>query len=458
MASLAGLLHERGSRVSGSDENVYPPMSDLLATMGLDVLSPYAPDNLPDDCGLVVVGNALSRGNPELEAVLSKRLPYASMPEVLKEVFLRDRTPVVVAGTHGKTTTSSLVAWLLEGSGQDPGFLVGGIPRNFGVSYRIGSGAPFVVEGDEYDTAFFDKGPKFLHYLPHVAILGNVEFDHADIYRDVEDVARAFRLFVNLIPRNGLLVAGVESERAATIAAGAPCPVATFSVTSDDADWSVELLSSDERESHFRIRHENQTVLETRAPFWGDAAMRNVLAAVAVADHLGARAEDLSRALSEFEGVRRRLDVLGVRRGVTVVDDFAHHPTAIRETIFGARRRFRGRKITAVFEPRSFTTRSCIFQDELAEALSAADGVVVSEVFRSARLPENEELSEEELVKDLRARGLDASFIPSPEAIARAVSDQASSGDVVLIMSNGGFGGLHEKLLDALGEPGPEPS
>lgn len=450
MASLAGLLTERGFHVTGSDQNVYPPMSDLLDSLGIDVHSPYAAANVPEGCDLVVVGNALSRGNVELESVLDRRIPCASMPEVLKEIFLRDRAPLVVTGTHGKTTTSSLAAWLLSSAGRDPGYLIGGIPNNSGVSFRVGAGEAFVVEGDEYDTAYFDKGPKFMHYLPQVAILGNVEFDHADIYRDVAEVERAFRRFVNLIPSNGALVVGIDSPLARTIAEHALSEVETFSVDGD-ADWTAEAVSSDSEATRIRLRRHGSDYLDFEGPFWGDAALRNVLAASAATARFGLTAEELEVGLSSFEGVRRRLEVRGEAGGVTVIDDFAHHPTAVFETLAGARRRYQDRKIWAVFEPRSFTARSRIFQDELGRALSLADAVVIAGVFSSARLAAEDELSEEEVVESLERSGTEARFIPRPDAIASFVGDHAKPGDVVLVMSNGGFGGVHEKILSALG-------
>jgi len=452
MASLAGLLIESGHTVTGSDENVYPPMSDLLEELGIDVRSPYRADNVPADCDLVIVGNAISRGNPELEAVLERRVAYASMPEVLKELYLRTRTPIVVSGTHGKTTTSSIVAWLLESAGHDPGFLVGGIPLNFGLSYRSGSGDAFVVEGDEYDTAYFDKGPKFLHYLPQVAIIGNVEFDHADIYRDVSEVERAFRLFANLVPQNGLLVVGSESELARSIAASAPCPVTTFA-TAGEADWTTDVLSSDANGTRFRVLHHGDTVTETEAPFWGDAALRNALAAIAATEPFGVTGDELTAALASFRGVKRRFEVRGEEAGVIVVDDFAHHPTAIGEALRAAHHRFQGRRIWGVFEPRSFTARSSVFQKELAVALACADSVVIAEVLRTSRLAEENELSEEKLVADLRSSGTEASFIPTPDEIVKFLEAEVRPGDVVMVMSNGSFGGLHEKLLDALRHP-----
>jgi UDP-N-acetylmuramate: L-alanyl-gamma-D-glutamyl-meso-diaminopimelate ligase len=449
MASIAGLLKERGFDVSGSDQHCYPPMSVLLDELGIEVRSPYDPSNVPRDTDIVVVGNALSRGNPELEAVLERRLYCVSMPELLKDLFLRDRTPVVIAGTHGKTTTASLIAWLLESSGRDPGFLIGGIPGNFTKSFRIGKGEAFVVEGDEYDTAYFDKGPKFLHYLPQVAILGNVEFDHADIFRDVSEVERAFRLFVNLVPRNGLLVLGVESERARAIGKLAPSPVVTFAVDGD-ADWTLQILERGSRGTRFTIRRGSEFFTETEAPLWGRAALRNALASSVVAHHFGCSGVQVSRALTEFRSVKRRLEVRGTERGVTVVDDFAHHPTAIRETILAARDRFPGARLFAAFEPRSFTSRSRVFQKEMAEALALADEVVLAQVFSSSRLPPEEELSEEELVRDLIDGGTEAFFFSEVDDMVELLVERTRPGDVVLAMSNGSFDRLHEKLLEAL--------
>ncbi len=451
MASLAGLLKERGCHVTGSDEGIYPPMSDLLRELEIDARTPYDPSNLPDECDLVVVGNALSRGNPELEAVLERRLAYASMPEVLKEVFLRERTPVVVAGTHGKTTTTSLAAWVLECGGLEPGFLVGGVPIDYGRSFHLGQGDPFVVEGDEYDTAYFDKGPKFLHYLPQAAVVGNVEFDHADIYPDLEAVKRAFRLFVRLVPRNGLLVVGSESEIAMEIAAEAFCPVTTFSAEAEaEADWKADILEASEEGSRLRIFCRGRKVFEVLAPLWGRVGVRNLLAAAAVGAHFEISSADLGEALASFKGVRRRMEVRGTPRGVVVVDDFAHHPTAIREMLVAARSRWPGRKLWGVFEPRSFTARSRHFQEELAEALAEADEVVVAQVLHTKRLAAEDELSEEQLVRDARAKGTSATFVPEPDEIVRFLNERARGGDVILAMSNGSFGGFHDKLLAAL--------
>ncbi len=449
MASLAGMLKEQGYQVTGSDQNVYPPMSEMLSRLNIDVRSPYSPDNLPAEVDLIVVGNAISRGNPELEEILDRRLPYASMPEVVKELFLRQRRSVVVAGTHGKTTTTSLTAWLLASAGMSPGFLVGGIPVNFGISYRFGEGKDFVIEGDEYDTAYFDKGPKFLHYLPQVVVLGNVEFDHADIYSDLEAVATAFRRLVNLIPRGGLLVVGAESPLALEIARDAPCKVESFSV-SCPATWQSRVTSSGEEESCFEILREGEPFARINGPYWGDAALRNGLAAFAVGHWLGVSADELARGLGSFQGVCRRMEIRGERQGVTVVDDFAHHPTAIRETLRAARLRWPKRRLWAVFEPRSFTARSRVFQQEMSQVFESADRVILAAVFSSTRLPAEQELSEEELIDALRAKGIPSWFVPGVEDILSLLTSRLEPGDIVIAMSNGGFGGLHGRLLDSL--------
>jgi UDP-N-acetylmuramate: L-alanyl-gamma-D-glutamyl-meso-diaminopimelate ligase len=427
----------------------------MLSELGIEVCSPYSPENLPPDVDLVVVGNALSRGNAELEEVLDRNVPYASMAEVVKEVFIRGKRSIVVAGTHGKTTTTSLVAWILDHGGAEPGFLVGGRPGNFSTGYRLGNGNIFVIEGDEYDTAYFDKGPKFLHYLPEVVVLNNVEYDHADIYPDLSAIRTAFERLVNLIPRRGLLVCGSESPVAEEIARKAPCHVETFSVT-DKATWQLEELETSESRCRFTVIHEGQEYGVMEGPFWGQAALRNVLAAVAACSWLGLAPRDIGMGAASYLGVRRRLEVRGEIRGVTVVDDFAHHPTAIRETIRASRLRWPNRRLWAVFEPRSFTARSKTFEKEMPGALAEADSVVLAAVFSSARLPPEQELSEERVIRDIKQRGGEAWFVPTVDGIVEHLVACAKEGDVVLAMSNGGFGGLHKKLLNALSNRGDE--
>lgn len=451
MASLAGMLKEKGCLVSGSDQNVYPPMSDMLAGLEVDVRSPYSAENLPEDVDLVVVGNAISRGNPELEELLDRKLPYTSMAEVVKEVFIRGRRSIVVAGTHGKTTTTSLTAWVLASAGREPSFLIGGKPRNFETSYRSGHRELFVIEGDEYDTAYFDKGPKFLHYLPEVVGLGNVEYDHADIYPNLAAVTIAFERLINLIPRTGLLVVGAESATAMECARKAHCRVETFSVTSD-ADWQARHLETSTLNVRFEVKRKKTHFGVFQGPFWGDAAIRNALEVIAVSHWLGLETEEIGEGLRTFDGVERRMEVRGERRGTVVVDDFAHHHTAILETIRAARLRWPGRRLWAVFEPRSFTSRSNIFQNELSESLGTADRVILARVFSSSRLPKEKELQEEQLIETVRNRGVESWYIPEVDEMVDFLASSLVDGDVVLAMSNGGFGGFHQKLLDKLEE------
>lgn len=451
MATLAALLRHRGHEVSGSDEHVYPPMSDFLAAERITVLEGYRPEHVAGAPDLVVVGNAISRGNPELEAVLDGNLRYASLAETIRDQWLWDAQSIVIAGTHGKTTTTSLTGWLLTAAGADPTVLVGGIARNFGVdgsSYRVGKGPAFVIEGDEYDSAYFDKTAKFLKYLPDIAVVNNIEFDHADIYRDIDEVRLAFRRLVNLVPRNGLTLLGIDSPDAAALAAGARSRVQTFGL-SPDAEWRATDIQSGTHTT-FRVRRRDDDLGEFVMPLLGDHNVRNALAAIAVGVDLGLNVHALRDGLAAFKGVKRRLEVVGESRGVTVYDDFAHHPTAVDETLKAVRRASPGKRIWAVFEPRSASSCRRVFQDDFARAFAGADEVVIASVFRSS-LPADERLSEAMLVADLTARGVRARHLPDVDAIVSAVAAEARSGDLVVIMSNGGFGGIHKKLLAALG-------
>ena len=448
MASLAGLLREAGHDVSGSDQNVYPPMSTQLAELGIPIRSPYAEGNVPEDADLVVLGNALSRGNPEVEIVLDRKQRYVSMPALLAEEFLRGRTSIVVAGTHGKTTTSSLVAHLLAAVGRDPGFLIGGIPRDFGRSFRIGSG-PFVVEGDEYDCAFFDKRPKFVHYLPDVAILGNVEFDHADIYPDLEAVQTAFVRLINVVPRRGLIVAGIESPALQAILPRACSRVETFALEGP-ADWQASDLAASGGGCRFRLARYGQDLGEYQLGVAGEYNVRNALAALASVAAVGVEPEAAREALASFAGVKRRMELRGIARGIAVYDDFAHHPTAVRETLRALRARVTDGRLFAVFEPRSYTSRTRVFQEEYARAFVSAQAVVVASAHLPGKLPEDQRLSEGELVAGIRRGGTPAELVPTVPEIVTFLAARLAPGDVVVILSNGGFGGIHERLLAAL--------
>ncbi len=451
MASLAGLLRARGHDVTGSDQDVYPPMSTQLAELGIALRSPYDAANVPPDADLVVIGNALSRGNPEVEVVLDRKQRMTSMPALLAEEFLRDRTSLVVAGTHGKTTTTSLLAFLLERCGRDPSFLVGGVPVDFGRSYRLGDGACFVVEGDEYDCAFFDKRPKFVHYAPDVAVIGNLEFDHADIYPDLAAVQTAFVRLMAVVPRRGLLVAGVESLPLVEILGKAHCPVETFAL-GRDAHWRAEDVGLGPEGSRFRLWRRGRDFGEFQIGLTGEHNVRNALACLAAASAVGVGPEEARPHLAAFRGVKRRLELRGVAGGVSVYDDFAHHPTAVRETLRALRAAGSGPgRLWAVFEPRSYTSRTRVFQEDYAEAFAAADSVIVAAAYRTDKVPEAQRVSEVDLVRSIARRGVAARFLPGVADIVAAVAEQARPGDRVAILSNGGFGGIHERLLEALG-------
>jgi UDP-N-acetylmuramate: L-alanyl-gamma-D-glutamyl-meso-diaminopimelate ligase len=456
MASLAGLLRDRGHTLTGSDQDVYPPMSTQLQDLGIPVRSPYAADNVPEDADLVVIGNALSRGNPEVEVVLDRKQRMTSLPALLADEFIRGKTSLVVAGTHGKTTTTSILAFLLQRAGVDPSFLIGGVPVDFERSYRLGAGPHIVLEGDEYDTAFFDKRPKFVHYMPDVAIIGNVEYDHADIYPDLPSVQRAFVHLLNLVPRRGLVVAGLETPALREILPRAHCPVETFGLSAE-ADWRAVQVRPSEEGWRFRLVRKGRDLGDFSLPLPGEHNRRNALAARAAAAAAGVDPETARPALAAFRGVKRRLEVRGRARGVVVYDDFAHHPTAVRETLRALRAALSAQaapgRLVAVFEPRSYTSRTRVFQDDFARAFQDADRVIVAAAHLPAKVPDGQRLSETQLVGAIAELGRDARFIPGVDDIVRRLAEDLGEGDRVVVLSNGGFGGIHEKLLAALGAP-----
>jgi UDP-N-acetylmuramate: L-alanyl-gamma-D-glutamyl-meso-diaminopimelate ligase len=451
MATLAALLKRRGHDVRGSDQNVYPPMSDFLRSEGIRTMTGYAAENITSDVDLVVVGNAISRGNPELETVLERKIRYCSLPEAIRDQFLWGARSVVLAGTHGKTTTTSLTGWLLTHGQLDPTVLVGGIALNFGdggSSYRVGSGRHFVIEGDEYDSAFFDKTAKFLKYLPDVAVINNIEFDHADIYATIDEVRLAFRRLVNLVPRNGLLLLGADSPDAAALRTAAVSPVETYGLGAG-LTWQASDIEHADGMTQFKVRREGELFGRFVSPLLGLHNVRNALAAIAVGVNAGLGAAELAEGLRQFKGIKRRLETVGVSDGVTVLDDFAHHPTAVHETLAALRTGYPSRRIWAVFEPRSASSCRRVFQQDFARSFGAADEVVVAAVFRSS-LPESERLSAEQLVADLTSAGQRARHIPEVDDIVNTIVGEHRDGDVVVLMSNGGFGGIHKKLLQAL--------
>jgi UDP-N-acetylmuramate: L-alanyl-gamma-D-glutamyl-meso-diaminopimelate ligase len=455
MASLAGMLKEKGFRVTGSDANVYPPMSTQLETLGVPILSPYAAENIPPDAELVIVGNAVSRGNPEAEEAVRRALPLQSMPQAVAELFIGEREAIVVAGTHGKTTATSLAAWSLFALGDDPSFLVGGVPKNFPLSYRLGSGRRFVIEGDEYDTAYFDKGPKFLHYRPRIVLLTSIEFDHADIYRDLDHVRESFRRLVAILPADGLLVACANYPDVVAVAAEARCPVAFYTTGAGPMPrnaleaWRVRGTGEEAGMTSFRME-EGHRGLAFRFPLPGIHNAANAAGVAIVLLRLGFPPGRVADVFERFAGVRRRQEVVGEFGGVLVIDDFAHHPTAVRETVRAVRGRYPGRRVVAVFEPRSNSSRRKIFQEQFAESLAEADLAVVAGVFGTEKIPEGERLSPGAVVAAVRNAGRRAEFIPEVEDIVAFLSASARTGDVILLMSNGGFGGIQAKLKEAL--------
>jgi UDP-N-acetylmuramate: L-alanyl-gamma-D-glutamyl-meso-diaminopimelate ligase len=454
MASLAGMLQLRGYRITGSDAAAYPPMSDLLKELGIAIREPYAEANLSPQPDLVIVGNAISRGNVELEYVLDQRIPFRSLAETIQHEFLPGKESLVVAGTHGKTTTTSMLAWIYEVASRTrpevtPSFLIGGIAENFGTSFHVREGKPFILEGDEYDTAFFDKGPKFMHYFPDALILTHVEFDHADIYENLDAVKTAFRRLVNLVPRRGRVIAYDGSANVDECVARAFCSVERYGFKSGSV-WQLQDLTHNNRNSSWKIFRSGQEWLEVTLPLAGEHNALNATAAAALAAGQGIDSAAIVEALSTFRSVKRRLEVRAVTAGVTIVDDFAHHHTAIRETLKALRAAYPGNRLWAVLEPRSNTLRRNVFERELVESLALADGIVVAGVFKQESIAEAERMHPEKVVAALVRAGHDATFFPTADAIVEGLTPRLKAGDVVAILSNGGFDGIYEKLPSTL--------
>jgi UDP-N-acetylmuramate: L-alanyl-gamma-D-glutamyl-meso-diaminopimelate ligase len=454
MASLAGMLQARGHRVSGSDENVYPPMSTMLQSLGIQILQGYKAENITPSPDCVIVGNAIPRGNPEVEEALKRKLLYRSQAETLKEEFIRGRHSLVVTGTHGKTTTTSIAAWVIDQCGLNPSFLIGGVAQNFGTSFRVTDSDYIVIEGDEYDTAYFDKGPKFMHYLPELGIVNNIEFDHADIYNDLDAVKLAFRRFMNLVPANGRLIAGWDSENVGAVVKSFGNRLFTQLETfgsQADAKWQVRNPDFTGSHSRFDVYREGQKWGTFETPLLGQFNLLNCLAVIIAADAWGAERKQIADALATFKNVRRRVEIRGEERGVVVIDDFAHHPTAVRETLRALRTKYVTNRVIAVFEPRSWSSRLAVFQDDYARAFETADYVVIAGVFDSQKVTEKgRALDTERLIEAISQQGKPALTLPGADEIVSHLTPQLRTGDVVAIMSNGGFGGIHEKILSAL--------
>jgi UDP-N-acetylmuramate: L-alanyl-gamma-D-glutamyl-meso-diaminopimelate ligase len=451
MASLAGMLKARGLDVRGSDIAAYPPMSTFLDSLGIPVFQPYSEQNLTPAPDVVVVGNAISRGNPELEYLLDKRIPFVSMPEVIHQEFIRGHNSLVIAGTHGKTTTTSMAAWIFEYAGRNPSFLIGGIAENFQSSFAVTDGKEFIIEGDEYDSAFFDKGPKFLHYFPDSVILTSVEFDHADIYRDLEAVKFAFKRLVNLIPQRGRVIAWDGSQNVTECVEQAFCPVERYGFH-PASFWHIHDVRYGATSTSWSVDRDGQHFADFEFPLAGEYNVLNATAAAALAHSYGILPEAISQALLGFLSVKRRLEVRAEIDGVTIIDDFAHHPTAVAATLGALRKRYTGRRLWAILEPRSNTLRRKVFQHELVESLGLADQVVIASVYVKATdaLKPEERLDVGSLVAELNAHGVRAQQLADVDAIVSNVVQQLASGDVVAILSNGGFGGIYEKLPAAL--------
>ncbi len=449
MSALAGLLKKSGQYVVGSDANIYPPVSDLLDKYGIEVKPGYKKENVPLDADLIVVGNAISKTNPEAEVALESGIRYVSFPEALGEFFLQDRKSLVVAGTHGKTTTSSLLAWMLEGTDQKPGFLIGGWLKNFDSNYGYPEGDYFVVEGDEYDTAFFDKGPKFLHYRPYASILTGIEFDHADIYDSLEQIQDNFRKFVSIINPNGFLLVEDSKKNMENVLISASCEIETYGF-SDNADWQVRDYTHSEGVGSFSLFHRQEFTGKFSLPMIGRHNIQNSSAVVAMGLKLGIDPDAINKALLNFKGIKRRQEIVGVKNDVTVIDDFAHHPTAIELTVDAVKEAYPKRRVWAVFEPRSATSRRNSFQNELPQSLMAADKIILAKLFAPDKIKPENRFDLDRAVTDLKNKGKDAYLISEVEDIIEYIVCNSKPGDIVLIMSSGGFDNIHRKLLDRL--------
>jgi len=449
MSSLAGMFKERGFQVTGSDLILYPPADKLLARMGIRVFEGYRAENLDPPPDLVIIGNAISRGNPEAEAVLDCGIPYLSFPQALAQFFMADKYRIVIAGTHGKSTSSAMLAWVLTAGSRDPSFMVGAAARDFGSNFRLGAGREFVVEGDEYDTAFFDKGPKFLHYDPHLLVLTAIEFDHADIYRDLDQVKNAFRELLRRMEDGRPVLASADFPCVSEVTAGRP-GVQSFGL-SEQSSWRAANITDDGSRAHFAVVEPDGNRVPVSVKLAGRINVANALGVYAAARTLGLEAEQVARALGEFSGLERRQQVVARGAGILLIDDFAHHPTAVAGTIAAMRSRYPGRRLWALFEPRSNTSRRGIFQEQFADALAGADRVIVGAVYHKTKLPGQASLSTDRLSSALSCRGVSAEAIDSAAEIAARVAGQARDGDVIVIMSNGAFDGLRDKLINCMG-------
>ena len=449
MASLAGLLQKSGYLVTGSDANIYPPMSTLLKSSGIDIKPGYQRNNITADIDQVIVGNAVSKDNPEVLAVQEKSIPYISFPEAIKKFYLKNQKSLVVTGTHGKTTTTALLSWVLHSAKRKPGFMVGGWMKNFDGNHAIPEGEFFVSEGDEYDTAFFDKGPKFLHYSPFASILTGIEFDHADIYRDLDHIKDSFRKFVNIIHPSGFLLAAFSDKNVQDVLTDASCQVETYGFSSS-ADWVIGDYKFVSGKGYFTLSHQNVNVANFNLPMIGRHNIQNATSVAVMSLKLGLTTQEIQEGFHTFKGIKRRQEVLGVKNGVTVIDDFAHHPTAIQLTLEGIKEAYPGQRIWAIFEPRSATCKRKVFEDRLPKSFTPADLVIIADLFAPDKIDPKDRLNPVLVVENINRNGGDAYFIPDTEALINKLITECRPKDVLLIMSSGGFSGIHQKLIARL--------
>ena len=444
MGSVAAALQNRGYTITGSDQNVYPPMSDFLIKNNINVSVGHDENNIPDKVDLVVIGNAMSRGNVEVESVLNRKIPYTSLPELIKRYFLQGKRNIVITGTHGKTTTSSIIAHLLNDNGLNPNLMIGGIPLDIGEGGRFTESEFFVIEGDEYDTAFFDKRSKFVHYMPEIVVVNNIEFDHADIFNNIEEIKLSFKRMLNIVPENGIVFVNGDDHDAVEVTENCRAPVIKVGAN-DDCDFKIENLNLEPFNSSFSIKDNSYQL-----PMDGEFNVRNAAMAIAVSDFLNIDQKNIIESVSKFSGIARRQELRGEEKNVKVIDDFGHHPTAIAATIGALKQRYPGSKIWAIFEPRSNTSRRNLLQSELEDSLSQADGVIISEVPNPEKVPDGELLDVESVIENLSSRGKEAFIGLSSDDIVNKLIPLTSSGDTIVVLSNGGFGGIHDKLLEAL--------
>ena len=452
MSSLAGMLKQKGYTITGSDQNIYPPISTFLEKLSIPIKIPYSPSNLHPLPDLVVVGNVIRKDNPEAGELQNLKIPYLSMPQVLNRFFLDAKKSIVISGTHGKTTTSALIAWILEIAGLNPSFMIGGVARNFASNFKLDTGPYFVIEGDEYDTAFFDKGPKFLHYKPNIVIINNIEFDHADIYKEIEEIKNSFRRLIEIIPARGLLCANIDDPVVADEIKNARCPSVTYSIKQQEADFSVKEIKVTENGIKFIAVNKGKEYLKITTGLYGNHNISNILAAISIACHINVKPEIKAEAISTFQGVNRRTELLGNYQDIILIDDFAHHPTAVRETIKAVKAHHKDRRLVAVFEPRSNTSRRNIFQSAYASSFDQADLVAIPEPTMTENIPVSERFSSIKLVSDLVKKGIEAHCFSNSDDLFNELINLIKPGDLILVMSNGAFDNIQQRLVNSLKE------